>query len=117
MFASWSMHETMISSPDRINRPIERETCSVIVVMFWPNTISSGESAFRKSAIAARAEAGAMPGGAISDTLILTAVVEEIDLERNTFKLRGPEGNVREFAARDPENLRRVTRLLAEANL
>jgi hypothetical protein len=56
----------------------------------------------------ARAEAGAMPGGAISDTLILTAVVEEIDLERNTFKLRGPEGNVREFAARDPENLRRA---------
>ncbi len=54
-----------------------------------------------------RAEEGAMPGGAAMDTLVITAVVEEINLENNTFKLRGPEGNVREFVARNPENLRR----------
>jgi hypothetical protein len=35
-------------------------------------------------------------------------VVEEFDLEANTFKLRGPEGNVREFAARNPENLEKA---------
>lgn len=56
---------------------------------------------------AARAEEGAMPAGAVSDTVVITAVVEEIDLEANTFKLRGPEGNVREFVAANPENLRR----------
>lgn len=56
---------------------------------------------------AARAEAGEMPAGAVSDTMVITAVVEEIDLDANTFKLRGPEGNVREFVARNPDNLRR----------
>lgn len=56
---------------------------------------------------AARAEEGEMPAGAVSDTMVITAVVEEIDLEANTFKLRGPEGNVREFVARNPDNLRR----------
>ncbi len=59
-------------------------------------------------AAAARAELGEMPGGAVMDTVVITAVVEEINLEANTFKLRGPEGNVKEFAARDPENLKRA---------
>lgn len=56
----------------------------------------------------ARAAEGEMPGGAVMDTVVITAVVEEINLETNTFKLRGPEGNVREFAARNPDNLRRA---------
>lgn len=56
----------------------------------------------------ARAAEGEMPGASIMDAVVITAVVEEINLESNTFKLRGPEGNVREFAARDPENLRRA---------
>lgn len=57
---------------------------------------------------AARTELGAMPGGAVADTVVLTAVVEAIDLERNTFTLRGPEGGVQEFEAQNPENLRRA---------
>lgn len=56
----------------------------------------------------ARAEQGEMPGGMVSDTVVITAVVEEINLEANTFRLRGPEGNIREFAARDPENLKKA---------
>ncbi|MEM1412523.1 MAG: hypothetical protein AAGH19_09200 [Pseudomonadota bacterium] len=56
----------------------------------------------------ARAAEGEMPGGAVMDTVVITAVVEEINLEANTFKLRGPEGNIREFAARNPDNLRRA---------
>jgi hypothetical protein len=32
----------------------------------------------------------------------------DINLETNTFKLEGPDGTVEEFAARDPENLRRA---------
>jgi len=55
-----------------------------------------------------RAAEGAMPAGGAMDTLIITAVVEEIDLENNTFKLRGPQGNIKQFAARNPENLRRA---------
>jgi len=56
----------------------------------------------------ARAEAGALPGAAVTDTVIITAVVEAIDLEAQTFALRGPEGNVREFSARNPQNLERA---------
>ena len=56
----------------------------------------------------ARAEKGEMPGGVMSDTVIITAVVEEINLDNNTFKLRGPEGNIREFVARNPENLKKA---------
>ncbi len=57
---------------------------------------------------AARAEAGEAPGAGVMDTVIISAIVEEIDLEANTFKLRGPEGNVREFTAANPENLKRA---------
>ena len=53
----------------------------------------------------AAAELGELPGAAVMDTVVITAVVEDINIENNTFKLRGPEGNVREFAARNPENL------------
>jgi hypothetical protein len=33
----------MISSPGWKSRPAERERAKLSVVMFWPNTISSGE--------------------------------------------------------------------------
>ena len=55
----------------------------------------------------ARTEKGEMPGGAAIDTRIVTATVEEINLEKNTFKLKGPDGNINEFVARNPDNLRR----------
>ena len=55
-FASWSICVSMISSPARNNRPIDRDKCSVIVVMFWPKIISSADGALRKSAIASRAD-------------------------------------------------------------
>jgi len=56
----------------------------------------------------ARSEEGEMPGMAAMDTRVLTAVVEEINLEANTFKLKGPEGNIQEYSARNPDNLRRA---------
>ena len=55
-----------------------------------------------------RAEEGAMPGAGTLDTVVITAVVADIDLENNTFKLRGPRGNVEEFTARNPDNLKRA---------
>ena len=59
-------------------------------------------------ATVARTEKGDMPGMVAVDSQIVTATVEEINLEANTFKLKGPAGNINEFTARDPENLKRA---------
>jgi len=59
-------------------------------------------------AAVARAEEGQKPGMAAVDTVVRTATVEEINIEANTFKLRGPDGEVREYRARNPENLKRA---------
>jgi len=55
----------------------------------------------------ARTEKGQMPGVAAMDATIVVATVEEINLEMNTFKLKGPDGEVTEYVARNPENLKR----------
>lgn len=55
------------------------------------------------------AEEGEKPGAMVMDTVVITAVVEGIDLEAGTFALRGPEGNVKEFEAANPDNLRRAS--------
>jgi len=56
----------------------------------------------------ARAEEGEKPGFAAMDSSVVIATVEEINLERNTFKLKGPDGVVDEYVARNPDNLRRA---------
>ena len=56
----------------------------------------------------ARTEEGEMPGFAAMDATVVTATVEEINLEMNTFKLKGPDGTVNEYVARNPENLKRA---------
>ena len=56
----------------------------------------------------ARTKKGEMPGIAAMDAAIVTATVEEINLEMNTFKLKGPDGTVNEYVARNPENLKRA---------
>lgn len=55
----------------------------------------------------ARTEEGEMPGFAAMDATVITATVEEINIEANTFKLKGPDGTINEYAARNPENLKR----------
>jgi hypothetical protein len=55
----------------------------------------------------ARTEKGEMPGVAAMDATVVTATVEEINLEKNTFKLKGPDGTINEYVARNPENLKR----------
>ena len=57
----------------------------------------------------ARAKEGASPAGGILDTTVMTAVVEEINLENNTFKLKSPDGVIDEFEAQNPDNLRRAS--------
>jgi hypothetical protein len=56
----------------------------------------------------ARTKKGEMPGFAAMDAAVVTATVEEINLEMNTFKLKGPDGTVNEYVARTPENLKRA---------
>jgi hypothetical protein len=58
--------------------------------------------------VAGRSEKGAMPALTAIDALVVTATVEEINLEANTFKLKGPSGEIKEYAARDPENLKKA---------
>jgi len=56
----------------------------------------------------ARAKEGDMPGFAAMDALVVTATVEEINIELNTFKLKGPDGAINEYTARNPQNLKRA---------
>lgn len=60
------------------------------------------------AAAMARTKEGEMPGVAAMEQAVITAVVEEINLENNTFKLREPDGSVNEYVARVPENLKRA---------
>jgi hypothetical protein len=55
----------------------------------------------------ARTEKGEMPGVAAMAAKVVISTVEEINLEANTFKLKGPDGEVNEYVARNPENLKR----------
>jgi len=59
-------------------------------------------------AVVGRTEKGDMPGMEAINSQIVTATVEEINIEANTFKLKGPDGDINEFTARDPENLKRA---------
>jgi hypothetical protein len=59
------------------------------------------------AAAMARTEKGEMPGVAAMDATVVISTVEEINVEANTFKLKGPDGVVTEYTARNPENLKR----------
>ena len=66
------------------------------------------EAAAAGVAAIARTEKGEMPGMAAMEATVITATVEEINLENNTFKLKGPAGNIDEYTAQNPENLKRA---------
>ena len=51
------------------------------------------------------ADDGAAPEAYVA---VSTAIVEAINLEDNTFKLREADGEVRQYTARNPDNLRRA---------
>jgi Cu/Ag efflux protein CusF len=56
----------------------------------------------------ARTPKGQMPGFAAMEKTVITATVEEINVEANTFKLKGPDGTINEYVARNPDNLKRA---------
>jgi hypothetical protein len=55
-----------------------------------------------------RTDEGEMPGIVAMESQVSTAILHEINLETNSFKLREADGRINEYAARDPENLKRV---------
>jgi len=55
----------------------------------------------------ARSEEGAMPAGAAMEAMVITATVEDINIEANTFQLRFADDTVNEYVARNPDNLKR----------
>jgi hypothetical protein len=58
--------------------------------------------------VAGRSEEGEMPALTAIDAIVVTATLEEINFENNTFKLKGPTGAIQEYEAMDPENLKKV---------
>lgn len=60
------------------------------------------------AAAMARTKEGDMPGFAAMEQVVITATVEDINIEANTFKLKGPDGVVEEYTARNPDNLKRA---------
>jgi hypothetical protein len=78
---------------------------SVSIIVMANNGMEADAAA---ASAVARTKEGEMPGLAAMDTAVVTATVEEINLEMNTFKLKGPDGTVNEYVARNPENLKRA---------
>jgi hypothetical protein len=48
------------------------------------------------------------PSVVVTDTSISTATVDTIDLENNTFRLDWGDGNIKEYVAQNPANLRKA---------
>jgi len=57
---------------------------------------------------AVRAEEGQMPGVMAIDSVVIASVVKAINLDNNTVILEGADGNLEEYVAINPENLKRA---------
>ncbi len=55
-----------------------------------------------------RSEKGEMPGVVAVDTEVIVATVVDINIEANTFQLKGVDGSIEEYVAMNPENLKRA---------
>jgi hypothetical protein len=51
---------------------------------------------------------GETPAGMEMITSVTTATVQDINIEANTFKLKWPGGEIKEYEAQDPENLKKA---------
>ncbi|NNJ64859.1 MAG: hypothetical protein HKP16_04790 [Xanthomonadales bacterium] len=73
------------------------------IEVFTNEGVEPGEGVMTASAVNTPDQA---PGGMEMTTAVMTATVAEINLEANTFKLNMPGGDVQEFEAANPENLK-----------
>jgi hypothetical protein len=55
-----------------------------------------------------RNKAGETPAAMEMITTVATATVEDINIEANTFKLKWPGGEIKEYEAQNPENLKKA---------
>jgi hypothetical protein len=60
------------------------------------------------AATIARGEVGDKPALIAAETEVMTFTVVDINIEANTFQLKGVDGAVEEFQAMNPENLKRA---------
>ena len=103
---------TFTASPEARN--LDQVSVGDILVAEYVETISvevMENEGFEPEVIEAEAMArtakGEMPGVAAMAASVVISTVEEINLEANTFKLKGPDGEVNEYVARNPDNLKR----------
>ena len=75
------------------------------IEVFANDGTEPGQGVMTASAVNTPDEA---PGGMEMTSSVTTATVEEINIEANTFKLKMPGGEIREFEARNPENLKKA---------
>lgn len=85
---------------------VTAEYVQSITVDVMPN--DGTEPGVGEVAAMGRSPEGEMPGVVAMESQVVTAVLHEINLETNSFKLREANGRINEYAARDPENLKRV---------
>lgn len=71
-------------------------------------TVENAKAGKVEAELVARAKKGETPGMAEIDVTAVSAIIEEINLEANTFKLKNAKGEVKEYKARKPENLKKV---------
>jgi hypothetical protein len=105
--------ETIVVSEEARN--LDQVSAGDVVVAEYVESISievfandGMEPGVGELAVAGRSEKGEMPGMAAMDSVVVTATVEEINIEANTFKLKGPGGEIEEYTARNPENLKKA---------
>jgi hypothetical protein len=75
------------------------------IEVFANDGTEPGQGVMSASAVNTPDEA---PGGMEMVATVTTATVEEINIEANTFKLKLPGGEIKEFTARNPENLKKA---------
>ena len=106
--------EITFTASDEV-RNLDQVSVGDILVAEYVETISievmaneGMEAAAAGASAMARPEEGEMPGFAAMDATVVASTVEEINLEKNTFKLKEADGTINEYAARNPDNLRRA---------
>jgi len=107
-------NERTIKLGDEVKRLDEFEVGDIVIADYMQEMtieVVAGEGAEPGAgamAAAARAPETESPAGLIAQTSVDMAKVVEIDIENNTFKLDWGDGDVEQYVARDPENLKRA---------
>jgi hypothetical protein len=78
---------------------------AIAVQVLSADSVAPGASAGQ---VAATAEPGRKPAGAVLNEVTVTTTIEAIDKAAQTVTLKGPEGNLQTVRVRNPNNLEKV---------